>query len=257
MAFGLVPEKELAKYCNEISSRNHLELGKLYLETQQHENALAQFNQVKSKDPNPDLYTHKAKAYNQLGNKEKAYDMLIEALGLSADVEAQEMLDQISKQLNVKENAREKIWKKRFDLAKPAAEFTLSDMKGNSVSLKDFRGKVVLINFWYPLCGPCQMELPHIQKIYDKYKDQEFEVLLIQVAQTKEEGKKSLEEHNYTMTSLFSDARWARDNYGVEACPTNFFIDRKGRIIFKSTGYTPGIEKEIEAKIKELIEFDQ
>ena len=98
------------------------------------------------------------------------------------------------------------------------------------------------------------MELPHIQKIHDKYKDQGLTVLLIQISQTQEDGKKFLEDHNYTMTSLYSEGNWARDNYGVKAAPANFFIDRQGRIIFHSTGYSPGMEKEIESQIKELLE---
>ena len=59
------------------------------------------------------------------------------------------------------------------------------------------------------------------------------------------------------MTSLYSDGKWAKDNYGVEAAPTNFFIDRQGRIVFKRTGYTPGDEKEIESQIVELLELKQ
>jgi len=99
------------------------------------------------------------------------------------------------------------------------------------------------------------MEFPHLQDFYDKYKTQEFQVLLIQVAQSLEEGKKFLNEHKYTMPSLFSDFKWAKDNYQVTAVPANFFIDRKGRILFNSTGYAPGKEAEMEAQIVELLEF--
>lgn len=181
---------------------------------------------------------------------------MIESLSLAANDEANEMLSQISEQLN-KDEAKEKIWKKRLEQAKPALDFTLPDLEGNLVSLKDLRGKVVLVNFWFPACGPCQMEFPHIQKIYDKYKDQGFAVLLIQIAQTQEEGKKFLDDHNYTMTALYSDGKWAEENYDVKVAPTNIFIDGKGRVIFKSTGYSPGSEKEIESQIKELLEYEK
>jgi len=257
MAHGAFSEESLAEYCNEVVNFYRFDLGKLYLEMSQPNKALTQLNQVEFKESNPEYYLYLAKTYNQIGKKEKAYELLIETLSLSVNKEASELLSQLSKQLNKKENPQEQIWQKRLEQAKPAVDFTLPDMEENQVSLKDFKGKVVLINFWYPLCGPCQMELPHIQKIYDKYKDQDFKVLLIQVAQTKEEGKKFLNDHNYTMTSLYSDGKWAKDNYGVEAAPTNFFIDRQGRIVFKRTGYTPGDEKEIESQIVELLELKQ
>lgn len=257
MAHGTFSEEYLAESCAKVSSWYNTDLGKLYLEMNQPKRALAQFNQVELKDPNPEHYFMIAKANNQIGNKEKAYEALVETLGLATNDEAREMLIQLSKELNKDEDIQEIIWNKRHERAKPAADFTLPDIEGNQVSLKDFRGKVVLINFWFPACGPCQMELPHIQKIYDKLKDQGLSVLLIQAAQTKEEGKKFLDDNKYTMTSLFSDGKWAEENYGVTACPTNFFIDGQGRIIFKSSGYSPGAEKDIESQIKELLEFEK
>jgi peroxiredoxin len=257
MAHGRYPEGALADYCKQVTNWYRSSLGKLYLETDQPEEALAQFDQVEFKDPDPEYYLNRAKAYDQIGNKEKAYESLIESLSLAANEEASEMLNQLSVQLNKKEDTKATIWKKRVERAKPAAEFTLPDLEGNQVSLKDFRGKVVLINFWFPACGPCQMELPHIQKLYDTYKDRGFAVLLIQTSQTQDDGKKFLEDHNYTMTSLYSEGNWASDHYGVTAAPTNFFIDRQGRIIFQSTGYSPGMEKEMEAQIKELLAFEK
>jgi tetratricopeptide (TPR) repeat protein len=255
MAHGRFPEKELVDYCNEVFNLYSKDLGKLYLEMNEFENALGRLDQISFKDPDPEHHFLLAKAHIKIGNKEKAYESLVESLCLEPNDSARKMLIQVSEQLNKEENITEKIWKKRLERAEPAADFKLPDLEGNIVSLTDYRGKVVLINFWFPACGPCLMELPHIQKIYDKYKDRELEVLLIQVSQTKEEGKKFLEKNKYTMTSLYSDGTWAIENYGVKACPTNFFIDRQGRIIFKSTGYTPGDEKKIESQIKELLEF--
>jgi hypothetical protein len=57
------------------------------------------------------------------------------------------------------------------------------------------------------------------------------------------------------MQSLYADSKWAQNNYGVTAAPSSFFIDRTGRITFKSRGYNPGKEKEIEAQVLELLEF--
>lgn len=254
MAHGSYSEKDLLEYCDEVSNWFQTDLGKMYLQTSRPNKALIQLNQIEYKEPNPEHYFLLAKAYNQIGNNEKTYELLIETLSLALNEEASDMLNQLSKQLN-KEGTTQEIWNKRLERAKPAVDFNLPNMEEKLVSLKDFRGKVVLINFWFPSCGPCQMELPHIQKIHDKYKDQDLKVLLIQVAQTKEEGQKFLEDNNYTMTSLYSNGKWAEGNYGVKSCPTNFFIDRQGRIIFKSTGYSPGDEKELESQIRELLEY--
>lgn len=141
----------------------------------------------------------------------------------------------------------QRVWGKRLERAKPAPDFTLSGLNGNQVSLSRFKGKVILLNFWFPARGPCQMEFPHIQKLHEKYQDQGLKILLVQIAQSKEEGQNFLSSRNYTMQSVYGDSKWAKDNYGVTAAPTNFFIDRAGRIIFKSIGYSPGKEKEIEA----------
>ena len=232
-------------------------MGKLYLEMEEPEKAKAQLERVDLTEPDPDYYYLLAKAFNETGDREKAYELLIDSLSLEPNDSAHEMLVQISEQLNKGGNIEEKIWEKRLERAKPAVDFTLPDTEGNMVSLKDHRGRIVLINFWIPACGPCEMELPHIQKIHDKYKDKGLTVLLIQSAQTMEEGKNFLEGNKYTMISLFTDAGWAEENYGVTSCPTNFFIDRQGRILFKSTGYTPGDEEKIESQIRELLEFSE
>ena len=257
MAHGSFSEERLSEYCSDVSNWFRSDLGKLYLQTNQPKKTLAQLTQVKYEEPNPEYYLMLAKAYDQIGNEKKAYESLIETLSLTHNEEASDMLNQSSVHLNNVEATREKIWNKRLERAKPAVDFNLPDMEEELVSLKDFRGKVVLLNFWFPSCGPCQMELPHIQKIHEKYKDQDLKILLIQVAQTKEEGKKFLELNKYTLTSLFSDGKWALDNYGVKSCPTNFFIDRQGRIIFKSTGYKPGREKELESQIRTLLEYSE
>ena len=255
MAHGSFPDELLKEYCQEVFNSYSSELGQFYLEANRPQDALTQFNLVKMKEPEPGHYFNLAKAYHQVGEKEKAYEYLIETLSLAAQSEARDLLKQLAKELNKKDDPMQKIWQKRLQGAIPAPNFTLPDLDGNQVSLSSFRGKVVLLNFWFPACGPCQMEFPHLQKLHEKYQDQGLKILLVQVAQSKEDGKKFLSSKNYTMQSLYADSKWAQNNYGVIAAPSNFFIDRTGRIIFKSTGYTPGKEKEIEAQVLELLEF--
>ena len=74
------------------------------------------------------------------------------------------------------------LWARREAAAKPAAAFTLPDYPDrNNVALADYRGKVVLLNFWYPSCGPCRGEFPALQRVLDKYQDRGFAILSLNV----------------------------------------------------------------------------
>lgn len=255
LAHGSFPDEQLKDYCQELFNWYRSELGQFYLAAGRPRDALTQFNLVKMKEPEAGHYFNLARAYHQVGDKEKAFEYLTETLSLAAQSEARDLLKQLAKELNKKDDPMQKVWQKRLERAKPAPDFTLPDLDGNQVSLSSFRGKVILLNFWFPACGPCQMEFPHLQKLHERYQAQGLKILLVQVSQSQEEGKKFLASKKYTMQSVYADWKWARNNYGVTGAPANFFIDRAGRIIFKSTGYGPGKEKEIEAQVVELMEF--
>ena len=77
---------------------------------------------------------------------------------------------------------------------KPAPSFTLEDLNGKKVSLSDYRGKAVLLNFWATWCGPCKIEIPWLIKLRDQYKDQGFEILGISADDLDKDDKKKLSE---------------------------------------------------------------
>ena len=122
--------------------------------------------------------------------------------------------------------------------AKPAPAFTLPDYPDRkNVSLSDYRGKVVLINFWYPSCGPCRGEFPTLQRVLDKYKDRGFAILSLNVLPEEHEFVMPyLTKNRFTFHALETTTDWAEDTYNARGYPTNLLVDGDGRIVFR-----PGI----------------
>ena len=130
------------------------------------------------------------------------------------------------------------LWQLREAAAKPAAAFTLPDYPDRkNVSLADYRGKVVLLNFWYPSCGPCRGEFPTLQRVLDKYKDRGFAILSLNVLPDEQAFVMPyLTKNRFTFHALETTTEWAEKTYAARGFPTNLLIDADGRIMFK-----PGI----------------
>ncbi|MGB9769086.1 MULTISPECIES: TlpA family protein disulfide reductase [Caldisericum] len=137
-----------------------------------------------------------------------------------------------------------------------APDFSWKDNNGNVVKLSDLKGKVVLLDFWATWCGPCRMTIPHVEAIYEKYKDKGVVVIGINLDQgdlskvqqfIKEQGMKYLvvTDPNSQVAGL----------YGVNSIPRFFIIDKNGKIAKMIIGYDPNMEdvlsKEIDSLLKE------
>jgi cytochrome c biogenesis protein CcmG/thiol:disulfide interchange protein DsbE len=136
---------------------------------------------------------------------------------------------------------------------KHAPEFALKDAHGTLVHLSDYRGKVVLLDFWATWCGPCGIEIPWFREFERKYKDRGFEVLGVSMD---DDGWKAInpfvaaEKINYRI--VLGDDLTGDQYGGVEALPTTFVIDRDGRIASVHVGLTS--RKEFEDAIEKLLE---
>lgn len=112
--------------------------------------------------------------------------------------------------------------------------FTIEDMEGNIVSLDDFKGKPVFINFWASWCGPCRDEMPFIDEAYQKYKDQ-IGFLMINEIETEKKKLSSVEsfmqEFNLSFPVLLDRQSKVADLYKVYGYPTSYFINSNGTII--------------------------
>ena len=133
-----------------------------------------------------------------------------------------------------------------------APGFTSNDVNGNTVRLSDYRGKVVLIEFWATWCGPCRELTPVLNKIYEKYKDKGFVVLALTPEENTNTVKSYIKENNVTYPVLIIDMKTTR-RYGVISIPASFLISRDGRVAEKHLGVTQDIVQELSSGIEKLL----
>lgn len=122
-----------------------------------------------------------ARLRNALGRREEAYGGLLSAVSAKPADETRAALDEAGAVLGKsRATVAAELAADRGRRARPAEGFTLTDLAtGRPVSLADYRGRVVLVNFWYPLCGPCRGEFPFLQAVLEKYRARGFEILAI------------------------------------------------------------------------------
>ena len=118
-----------------------------------------------------------------------------------------------------------------------APDFRLEDLEGKKMGLKDFKGKVVFLNFWATWCNPCKEEMISIERLHQKFKEKDFIFLTISVDF---EGRKPVKEFinkkNYTFIVLLDPKYEILDLYKVQRIPTTFIIDKTGKIMGQATG---------------------
>lgn len=147
-------------------------------------------------------------------------------------------------------------------IAVPAPNFTLKDLDGNVVSLKDLKGKVIILDFWSTWCVPCKKSFPAMQLAVNAYKnDPAVKFLFIHTWETTktpvEDVKKYIAQSGFNFQVLMdlkneTGRNTAVEDYGVSAIPAKFVIDKAGNIVFKLTGFT-GTDADALQEISERI----
>ncbi len=138
--------------------------------------------------------------------------------------------------------------------AKPAPlDYTLQDMNGDDVDLAQFKGQVILLNFWATWCGPCKIEIPGFVELQDTYRDQGFVVLGLSVDDTVDQIKPFAEEYavNYPMLVGLDQDDFQEAWGPVWGLPMSFWIDRDGTWCKTHMGI--GTKDEFEADLKSLL----
>ena len=124
----------------------------------------------------------------------------------------------------------------RIDEKVMAQNFALKDLNGNLVHLKDYRGKVVLLNFWATWCLPCLVEMPSMEKLFNKYKNKDFVILAVDMQEDLETVKKFKERFNLSFPILLDEEGVVATYYGVRGIPATYFIDREGYLFAAAMG---------------------
>jgi len=161
-----------------------------------------------------------------------------------------------------REAARKKALEGR--LSKPSVDFTLNDLSGKPVTLSSLKGKIVVVDFWATWCGPCKASFPYLQKVHEKYRDNDKVVFLAvdtwerekDIPATVENARKFMAEHKYTFPVVFDliTGKKVAEKYEVEGIPTKFIIDKKGNVAFKNIGFSgPDMEDELITQIELLL----
>ena len=108
------------------------------------------------------------------------------------------------------------------------------DVDGKSISLADYRGKVILLDFWAVWCGPCIGEMPNVKEVYEKYHDKGFDVIGISLDDDEAVLREFIKENQLPWRQIFDGGGWSgplAEKYGVRGIPAPFLLDREGKVI--------------------------
>ena len=137
-------------------------------------------------------------------------------------------------------------------IGKPAPDFSAIDLNGDSIALKDYRGKVVLLNFWAMWCSPGLTEMPYLKKVYDTYKNEGFEIIGISLDYDEPKLRDYIKEDNLPgrqiLDNINSENSIARQ-YGIRGIPATRLIDREGKLITRAARGTD-LEKFVAEAVK-------
>ncbi len=135
----------------------------------------------------------------------------------------------------------------------PAPAFSLTSISGQTASLNQYKGQVVMVNFWATWCGPCQQEMPLLDQMYKKFKPTGFTLLGVNVDKDVPTVKDLLTRKPVTFPILLDPTNQVSKAYHVNDMPSTVIIDRKGDIRYVHRGYKPGDENEYQNRIRQLI----
>lgn len=137
---------------------------------------------------------------------------------------------------------------------RPAPEFSLKDKEGRVHTLSEFKGKVILVDFWASWCGPCKESFPALDALHEEMHGQGLDVIAVNVDEDPADAAAFLNGRTPSMTVLFDAKGKTPDAYKVEGMPTSFLIDHDGNIRFRHLGFNSHTRADFHREINLLLQ---
>ena len=134
-----------------------------------------------------------------------------------------------------------------------APDFTLPSLDGPNLRLQEQRGRVVMINFWATWCGPCRVEMPHLAKLYEKYRKSGFTVLAVNIDEDPHKAASLARQLGMQFPVLLDTDKKVSRLYDLGTMPSTVLVDRDGRVRYVHRGYRDGYEDTYDKQIRELL----
>lgn len=134
-----------------------------------------------------------------------------------------------------------------------APDFALKSSTGENLRLSEYRGDVVMINFWATWCGPCRQEMPLLDELYSRYQRVGFNLLGVNIDDDSRRAMQMIEELGVNFPVLFDARKEVSKLYEVEAMPVTVLVDREGNVRYVHHGYKPGYEDKYLDQVRSLL----
>ncbi len=134
-----------------------------------------------------------------------------------------------------------------------APDFALKSSTGENMRLSEYRGDVVMVNFWATWCGPCRQEMPLLDELYQRYSRVGFNLLGVNIDDDSRRAMQMIEELGVNFPVLFDATKQVSELYDVDAMPVTVIIDREGTVRYVHQGYKPGYEDKYLTEIRSLL----
>jgi thiol-disulfide isomerase/thioredoxin len=139
-----------------------------------------------------------------------------------------------------------------LEVGKAAPPFKLSDLRGREFSLDQYKGKVVLLDFWATWCSPCRMTMPLLEKLRHEYHGG-LVLLAINLQETEDVVRDYVRQQNLSSQVLLDEEGSVAEAYGAQSIPMQVLIDKNGSIRFVQLGFNPGMAAELRTEIEKLL----
>ena len=175
--------------------------------------------------------------------------------GTKKEIKTAVFLDSISQKLaghdRLATYCSEEADKRASRLGQPAPEWEAKDLDGKAHRLADYRGKVVVLDFWYRGCGWCMHAMPQVNRLSETFRDEPVAVLGMTIDEKDEDARVVVEAMNLKYPAI--KATGIPEKYGVRGYPTLFVIDKEGKIREMHVGYSPRLYEDLSRLVRELL----